>query len=378
MILYKKPIVLFLYGILLAAFALYSYVLLDLNLTIFNSPLWENFRNTIIQIGYFQRDLSTTLYLVFILFLFIFHFLLVKLSYNPLKVAFLVGIILLFSYPFLSHDFFNYMFDAKILTVYQKNPYLYRALDFPSDPWLLFMHWTHRTYPYGPVFLPLTLIPSFLSFGKLILNMLFFKAMFIAFYFFAVYVLNKLHKTWALFFATHPLILIEGIVNAHNDLIGVSLAIIGIYFLAKQKNVWGRIFLIASAGIKYITFPLIFLIAGNKKINAGIFAVLAAALLYLWTKSEVQPWYFLALFAAIPFYGDLVRKLNIFFAGLLFSYYPYIRFGGWDTAEKVALKHQIIYVFLALNVLVIVMLNLFQHLYQGKILNQVQDDKKSY
>lgn len=354
MILYKKPIVLFLYGVLLTAFALYSYVLLDLNLTIFNSPLWENFRNTIIQIGYFQRNLSTTLYLVFILFLFIFHFLLVKLSYNPLKVAFLVGAILLFSYPFLSHDFFNYMFDAKILTVYQKNPYLYRALDFPSDPWLLFMHWIHRTYPYGPVFLPLTLIPSFLSFGKLILNMLFFKAMFIAFYFFAVYVLNKLNKTWALLFATHPLILVEGIVNAHNDLIGVSLAIIGIYFLAKQKNAWGRIFLIASAGIKYITFPLIFLIAGNKKINAGIFAVLAAALLYLWTKSEVQPWYFLALFAAIPFYGDLVRKLNIFFAGLLFSYYPYIRFGGWDTVEKVALKHQIIYVFLALNILYVV------------------------
>ncbi len=273
----------------------------------------------------------------------------------------LIGVILFFSYPFLSHDFFNYMFDAKILTVYNKNPYLYRALDFPSDPWLLFMHWTHRTYPYGPVFLPLTLIPSFLSFGKLILNLVFFKAMFIAFYFSAVFALNKLNRSWALFFATHPLVLIEGIVNAHNDLIGVSFAIMGIYFLLNKKNAWGRIFLVFSAGIKYITVPLIFLSAGNKKINTAIFALLTAVLLYLWTKSEVQPWYFLALFTAIPFYKDWIQKLTVFFAGLLFSYYPYVRFGGWDTMEKVALKHQIIYVFLIVNVILIFINQIAQH-----------------
>ena len=32
------------------------------------------------------------------------------------------------------------------------------------------------------------------------------------------------------------------------------------------------------------------------------------------------------------------------------SYYPYIRLGGWDTADKVNLKHQIIFIFFLINV----------------------------
>jgi len=80
--------------------------------------------------------------------------------YNPLLISILIGVGLLFSYPFLSHDLFNYLFDAKIVTFYHQNPYILKALDFPSDPWLRFMHWTHRTYPYGPSFLFLTLVPS--------------------------------------------------------------------------------------------------------------------------------------------------------------------------------------------------------------------------
>lgn len=64
---------------------------------------------------------------------------------------------------------------------------------------------------------------------------------------------------------------------------------------------------------------------------------------------EIQPWYYLTLFVLIPFYTDLVVNWNIFLAGLMFSYYPYIRLGGWDTVEKVMIKHQIIAVFFLVN-----------------------------
>jgi len=226
-----------LYTSFLTFLATYSYVLVDPNFTLFNLPFWTTFRNAVVYFGYYQRGWSWFVYFVSVLILFGFHlYFLKKLKkYNPFKLAVLIGGLLVVSYPFLSHDFFNYLFDAKIVTLYFKNPYFYKALDFPADPWLRFMHWTHRTYPYGPIFLLITLIPSMLSFGKLVLSFLFFKITWFIFYLLSVFLLKKTNRKWAMIFATHPLIIIEGLVNNHNDLIGICLAVIGLYYLTKNK-----------------------------------------------------------------------------------------------------------------------------------------------
>jgi len=162
-------------------------------------------------------------------------------------------------------------------------------------------------------------------------------------------------------FATHPLIIIEGLVNCHNDLIGLCLAIIGIYFLLKNKNLPGRIILILSAGIKYMTFPLVFLIKHDKKkINNLVFVAVIAIIIYLAIFNEVQPWYFLTLFAFLPYFEKLISRLDIFFVGLLLSYYPYIRLGGWDSLEKLSLKHIIILGFFIINIMYFIGLS-FKH-----------------
>lgn len=339
------------YTFFLIVLAIYSYVLVDPNFTLFNSTLWTTFRNTVVYFGYYQRYWSWIVYLALIIILFGFYLYFLKRvkKYNPFKLAMLIGGILLFSYPFLSHDFFNYLFDAKIVTLYFKNPYFYKALDFPADPWLRFMHWTHRPYPYGPIFLLITLIPSFLSFGKLVLSFFLFKITWFMFYILSVYLLNKLNKKWAMIFATHPLIIIEGLVNSHNDLIAVSLAIIGIFYLYKKKNLISKLILLFSGGIKYITLPLLFVSRKNKKVNVYIFLSLSFILLYLSLTTEIQPWYFLAVFAFLPFFENIVSQLNIFFVGLLLSYYPYVKLGGWDSVEKLQLKHIIIIIFLMIN-----------------------------
>ena len=81
-------------------------------------------------------------------------------------------------------------------------------------------------------------------------------------------------------------------------------------------------------------------------------------LAYLTFRSEIQPWYYLSVFAFLPFFEEFIGKLNIFWAGLLFSYYPYIYLGGWDKPEKVVLKHNIIIAFAVLNALYLIFLNL--------------------
>lgn len=347
-------IILVIYVINFIFFIRYSFCLIDPNLTLINHSLFEKFKGHFINFGYHRREESAIVYLFLLILLFLNYFLLLKknIKFNFFKLAFILGVLSLFSYPFLSKDFFNYLFDAKILTFYGKNPYFYKPLDFSNDNWLRFMHWTHRSYPYGPIFLLITSVPSFLAFGKFILNFIFFKIVWVFFYLLAVYFLKKINKKYALIFAFHPLILIEGLINNHNDLIAVSLAIVGIYFILKNKKLLGRFFLFLSFGIKYLTLPLIFISKKIKKINILMAGVLFLILFYLSYFKEIQPWYFLNLFAFLPLFPKIIDKFNIFLFGLLFSYYPYLRFDFWNERKSIILKHEIILFFLFLNIFI--------------------------
>jgi hypothetical protein len=255
------------------------------------------------------------------------------------------------------------MFDARIFTVYHQNPYLFKALDFPHDDWLRFMHWTHRSYPYGPTFLPLTLIPSALSLGKLLLNLIFFKLMFFGLFAVSAVMLYRVNEKWGVFYATNPLIIIEGLVNAHNDIVALSLAIIGYVLLVQNKKVWGRVVLVVSGGIKYITMP--FIIATKKKSRWTIVMVIATFLLlaYLADTTGIQPWYFLVLFAFIPYHEKVLEQSTFFFTSALISYYPFIQYGSWGKQE-VATKYGIIFGGLALNTLYIIYLRYFAKIFR--------------
>jgi len=375
-----------LYGLILIFFGIYSYWLIDPNITFFQTPYWVAFRDWAVYIGYYRRDISFTVYLVLLIALFVFQYFLLKKfkQYSSVRIAGFIAILGCISYPFLSHDLFNYLFDARILTHYGLNPYTHTALDFQKDLWTRFMHWTHRTYPYGPTFLPLSLIPSFLGLGKFSLTFFLYKLMNGALYFLAVYLLNKKNKREALFFATHPLVIIEGLINAHNDMIAVSLGLIGIYLLGKKYNVWSRVILLFSAGIKYVTIPLLLLFVavrhsrampagrqedgnpvykfqffkGNSRLDTRLrgydnpvliaFIFQIFLILYLCFKMEIQPWYFLSLFVFLPYFPQFIEKLNILFFGLLLSYYPFIRLGDW-TAEKVLQKREMVYLAAAIQ-----------------------------
>jgi len=173
-----------------------------------------------------------------------------------------------------------------------------------------------------------------------------------------------MNKRYAIVFAANPLIIIEGLVASHNDLIAVCLAIIGIYYLYRKKDKISRFFLLASSGIKYITLPLLFLSRqrnkfGNK-INLVVFLGQLAVLFYLCWQLEIQPWYFLSLFALISFYEKLIINLNIFFAGLLFAYYPFVRYGDWVN-ESIKMKHNIIVVFFIINLGFVIGRELLRH-----------------
>ncbi len=344
---------LFLYAGFLLLFSVYSYSLIDLNLTLFNNRYWEMFRSQMVALGYFHRDISAAFYLSAVILFFLFNWYFVR-HYKRINLILLTavtGSILLFSYPFLSHDLFNYIFDAKILTFYHKLPYFFTAQNFPHDPWLRFLHWTDRTYPYGPTFLWLTAVPSLLAMNKFILNFFLFKLMWIVFYIAGVWTMGKMNKKWAVVFATHPLIIIEGLVNTHNDLIMVSLAVIGLYFLLeKKRKIRARVFLLISAGIKYLTWPLVFISRKNRNFNRLLFLGFLSVMLFLSLDREIQPWYFLSIFAFLPFFAEEISQFNFFLSGLLLSNYFFVRYGVLNEPVQLSLKTSLIFIFFVLNI----------------------------
>ena len=342
------------YFLVTAAISIYSYSLLDPNLTLINHPYWEIFRNTMVNFGYNMRSQSAMTYLVLLMLLWAFHFFILKKfkKINVMRLSMIIGVICLFSYPFLSHDLFNYIFDAKILTFYGKNPYTNFPGFFYDDPWIRFMHWTDRYYPYGPVFLAITIIPSFFAFGIFIFNFIFFKIIFVASYIFSVFLLKKIDNKIAVIFATHPLVIIEGLINVHNDLLTVFLGIFGVYFLFRDKTLLGRVFLTLSVGIKYLSIFTVFITKKNSKFN--LISLIGTILLvsYLYVFISKQSWYFLTLFIYLPWYKNFINNLWIFFFGLLLSYYPFIRYGNWSEENPIN-RSTIIMMFFILNLIYI-------------------------
>src|SRR3989338_10766362 len=200
MVKWKTLFTVFFYSVLVFSFSLYSYSQIDLNLTLSGNRQYQAVQTILINLGYFNRPLSAAIYALLLILMFVFFLWLLKLSteqnfpiFRLVLVLICLNLIFAFiSYPAFSHDFFNYLFDARIVTKYHLNPYQYKALDFPDDLWIRFMHWTHRTYPYGPVWLAATLPFSFIGFQKFVLTLLSFKFLFVLIYSGNLFLIGKI------------------------------------------------------------------------------------------------------------------------------------------------------------------------------------------
>lgn len=346
------------YSITLFLLAIYSYSQIDLNLTLSSFSLYQAFQQKLIQLGYFNRPLSALVYLILIFLLFILYLLSLylakksKLTSKDLLVLILLTTGILFlSYPAFSHDLFNYMFDARIVTKYHLNPYFYKALNFPGDLWIRFMHWTHRTYPYGPFWILITLPFSFFGFGKFVLTLFNFKLMFAAFHLGNIYfiwkIVNKNNKGKAvlatIFYALNPLILIESQVSPHNEVMMLFFLLLTIYLLyIKQRFISAIVSLVVSSGIKFasvIVFPVVIYVAYRKrKIDTGtiiylILFVLIIPLVVQINLREPFPWYFIPAIGIVSL--NLTTNLAILLTGIslaaLLRYAPFLFEGSYPN-----------------------------------------------
>lgn len=332
----------------------YSFTQVDLSLTFSRASIYQTIEKGFQYVGWFNRPLSTYLYIgIFtILFsLYIWTLDVVKKKLIPQKTLWLtiviVTVILALSYNAFSYDLFNYIFDAKIVSFYHSNPYIHKALDFPHDPMLSFMHWTHRTYPYGPVWLALTVPLSIIGNHIFIVTFYLFKLLMAASFIFTVWSIGKIGKTLKITsialpiaaFAFNPYVLSESLVSAHNDIVMMGFAMFGVYLILQKKYVKGGIHLAISIGIKFATALLmlaLFILWGTKKkehfIGACILAMIISAILAT-LRTTFQPWYLLYI---VPFAALYIEKIYVkipvfvISIGAVVYYCPFLYTGSWD------------------------------------------------
>ena len=342
---------------------LYSFTQVDLSLTLSQVSIWQGIQKAFQYVGYFNRPLSTTIYLLILGAMFAMYLITLKLIKDKLinwKVLIMiivgVSVVLFISYNAFSYDLFNYIFDAKIVTFYHSNPYIHRALDYPSDPMLSFMHWTHRTYPYGPIWLLISIPLSLAGLGYFIVTFYLFKLIMVASFILSVFAVRKIAESFGLdsnlavaAFALNPLVLIECLVSAHNDIVMMMFGLFAVLSFIKGEYIRSSIVLLLSIFLKFATVILIpaIILKGIFKISTDLFiytlilcGIIAVVLATY--RTNFQPWYLLYV---IPFAALAARKYFVMIplfllsiAGLL-QYLPYLYLGNWDPPVPIILNY---------------------------------------
>lgn len=367
---------------------LYSFTQVDLSLTLSRSLFLNSIIDAFQNIGYFQRPLSAYIFSGIVIALFGFYLYFLKKAYlNQISKRFVwkmilaVAAILVFSYNAFSYDLFNYIFDARIFTHYNLNPYLHKALDFPTDPMLNFMRWTHRVYPYGPFWLILTIPLSYIGMNIFVATFFLFKFMIGASFIGSLYLIGKIFQKIApkkeilglIFFGLNPLIMIESLVSTHLDIVMMFFALFAFYKLINKNYIWAFALLFLSFEIKFATallFP-VFIYAVWKKNKADwdkIFLVSAllmsaAVILTAVYSGNFQPWYLImpltfAVFLADKYYVFIPSVMITLFA--LFNYAPFLYLGNWDPPVPG------IILMINLSAVVISLIMITVHVYQSK------------
>lgn len=356
---------------------LYSYTQVDLSLTFSRVSIYQSIEKGFQYVGWFNRPLSTYLYIGIFAFLFGMYFWTMnlvskgKISQKKLWLSiFAISVILVFSYNAFSYDLFNYIFDAKIITFYHQNPYIHKALDFPTDPMLSFMHWTHRTYPYGPLWLVLTVPLSFIGNHIFIVTFYLFKLLIASFFILTVWSIGKIGKALnftnvmlpVAAFAFNPFVLSESLVSSHNDIVMMGIAMYATYLLLRRENFKGSILYILSAGVKFataLTLIVFFVLLGFKKTKYFIgvsIVVMIGAVILATLRTTFQPWYLLYVF---PFAVLMIEKrfikfpLYVFSAASVIYYIPFLYGGNWNPPIPALLNDMMIGVTIVSVVLVV-------------------------
>jgi len=261
-------------------------------------------------------------------------------------------VILVWAYPALSNDIFNYIATAKVTFLYRENPYIIMPIDIPNDPSFGFLHAANKVALYGPVWIALTAVPHVLGMGNLLASIFTFKIFVISWYALLCYLVWTASgkKTFALaFFALNPLVTLSTLVDGHNDVVMMALAVASFMFLKRRQFVVGLMLLIASIFIKGATVflvPIVIWCLLRPQVSwhrVWYWASVAMYIIFLLSplREEMYAWYFIwpLTFLALVDKPTLLHAASYGFSfGLMLRIVPFLYTRSWGGITPMVKK----------------------------------------
>jgi len=252
----------------------------------------------------------------------------------------LFGVTLLFLPALLSKDLFDYIGHGRVLAVHGANPFTTPASAFGPDRFTEAMGWPAATPLYGPAWASLCALLTLLGGGSFIGTAMIFKLFFLAAHMVNGVLVLSIVRRWqgipgrphkpiraAAFYLWNPLVLMQTVGDAHNDVVVLSFLLIGIWLLQRQDELMGAAALAMSVLVKYVTAPLVFLVAlqhyraGGVRKAALLVAVCAAlaGLAYAPYLSGFHAGHFLRPYEHSSYQGGLMMMIEIALSSVLGS-----------------------------------------------------------
>jgi len=184
-------------------------------------------------------------------------------------------------YPVGALDVFNYMIEIKLAYHYHVNPYLETFKAFRSDSYALPAFLVDTRLFYGPVWLLVSWLPGavvgYTDFFHTLLAMKLLNALLLALTGLTIFRAHRddERRRWLALYAflANPVVLFEGLANAHNDVMMTCFLIGALVALRGRSGLAGAL-LAASALVKFFTAAL-----------APLFV--AVALLHRWSPRRI-------------------------------------------------------------------------------------------
>ena len=211
-----------------------------------------------------------------------------------------------FVYPVTAIDVYTYVDQSWIMVHYHQNPIFVSPASFPSDPLMrLADGWFTKGAPYGPLGIAIDAIPTRLTDGNLLANLIGLKLMFSAIALADAYlvfrILQRCESRYALggalLVAWNPLVLFETGANGHNDCAMMFFALLALLSILHDELFLAPVLLAVSVLVKYATgllLPLVLVYGLSRKqtwaeraryvvlVGAAVVAIVVLAYVPFW------------------------------------------------------------------------------------------------
>ncbi len=176
-------------------------------------------------------------------------------------------VLLTFIPPLVSKDVFSNIFYGKIAAHYRDNPYVITPQRFSGDQLMAYvsLNWKNTAIVYGPLHTIFSTLLSRVVGTGITAGIFAFKGAMAVFHLANAviiwFILGRLaprrQRFGTMLYAWNPIALAIGVGGGHNDVMMMTLVLLGVLFLLEGRHWAGFVFICLSVLVKYITVLLV-------------------------------------------------------------------------------------------------------------------------